>query len=65
MEDASCDELLWTAVFYHSAYRIPEGLEERTAMFCHILRDADKVDTDEGITLTGDAKLVYTGELEY
>lgn len=21
--------------------------------------------TDEGITLTGDAKLVYTGELEY
>ena len=44
VEDASCDELLWTAVFYHSAYRIPEGLEERTAMFCHILRDADKVD---------------------
>ena len=36
VEDASCDELLWTAVFYHSAYRIPEGLEERTAMFCHI-----------------------------
>ena len=23
VEDASCDELLWTAVFYHSAYRIP------------------------------------------
>ena len=38
VEDASCDELLWTAVFYHSAYRIPEGLDERTAMFCHILR---------------------------
>ena len=44
VEDASCDELLWTAVFYHSAYRIPEGLDERTAMFCHILRDADKID---------------------
>ena len=44
VEDASCDELLWTAVFYHSAYRIPEELDERTAMFCHILRDADKID---------------------
>ena len=44
VEDASCDELLWTAVFYHSAYRIPEGLDERTEMFCHILRDADKID---------------------
>ena len=44
VEDASCDELLWTAVFYHSAYRIPEELDERTTMFCHILRDADKID---------------------
>ncbi len=44
VEDASEDQLLWTAVFYHSAYRIPEGLDERTAMFCHILRDADKID---------------------
>ena len=44
VEDASEDELLWTAVFYHSAYRIPEGLDKRTAMFCHILRDADKID---------------------
>ena len=31
-------------MFYHSAYRIPKGLDERTAMFCHILRDADKID---------------------
>ena len=44
VEDASEDQLLWTAVFYHSAYRIPEGLDDRTAMFCHILRDADKID---------------------
>ena len=44
VEDASEDQLLWTAVFYHSAYRIPEGLDEQTAMFCHILRDADKID---------------------
>lgn len=32
------------AIGEHSAYRIQEGLDERTQMFCHILRDADKVD---------------------
>ena len=44
VEDDTEDQLLWTAVFYHSSYRIPEGLGERTAMFCNILRDADKID---------------------
>ena len=29
---------------WHSAYRIPEGLDERTARYCNILRDADKID---------------------
>lgn len=43
-EDASEDELLYTAIYHHSAYRIPEGLDERTERFCHILRDADKID---------------------
>jgi len=38
------DQLIRTAVYHHSAYRIPEDLDERTAMFCNILRDADKVD---------------------
>ena len=33
VEDASCDELLWTAVFYHSAYRIPEALEDGAFIF--------------------------------
>ncbi len=28
----------------HSDYRLPEGLDARTRMFCEILRDADKVD---------------------
>ena len=35
---------LHIAIGEHSAYRIQEGLDERTQMFCHILRDADKVD---------------------
>lgn len=42
--DDAEDELLRTAVAYHSAYRLPEGLDERTKMFCQILRDGDKID---------------------
>lgn len=37
-------KLLETAIRCHSAYRIPEELDERTSMFCNILRDADKID---------------------
>lgn len=32
------------AIACHSDYRIPEGLDERTKVFCRILRDADKID---------------------
>lgn len=38
------DELIEAAVREHSAYRIADGLDERTKKFCHILRDADKID---------------------
>lgn len=43
-EDTGEDRVIWTAVYYHSAYRIPKDLDERTARFCNILRDADKID---------------------
>lgn len=36
--------IIRTAVYNHSAYRVEEGLDERTKMFCDILRDADKID---------------------
>lgn len=42
--DASEDSLLRTAVEWHSAYRLPEDLDDRTRRFCCILRDADKID---------------------
>lgn len=42
--DDSEDRLIWTAVGQHNAYRIPEALDARTEMFCHIIRDADKID---------------------
>lgn len=38
------DDLLRTAVTWHSAYRLPEDLDDRTRQFCQILRDADKID---------------------
>lgn len=44
IEDKSEDALLQTAIWYHSAYRLPEELSERKRMFCNILRDADKID---------------------
>ena len=44
LDDPSRDELLRTAVAWHSAYRLPAELDSRTRMFCQILRDADKVD---------------------
>lgn len=44
VEDDAEDDLIRTAVGLHSAWRLPEGLDERTRRFCEILRDADKVD---------------------
>lgn len=38
------ENLIWTAIYYHNAYRIPENLDETTERFCHIIRDADKID---------------------
>lgn len=42
--DTGEDEMIRKAVAYHSAYRLPEELDERTKMFCQILRDGDKID---------------------
>lgn len=37
-------DLIETAVRSHSLYRIAKDMDERTRMYCHILRDADKID---------------------
>lgn len=37
-------KLVRTAIWNHSAFRLEEGLDKRTQMFCDILRDGDKVD---------------------
>lgn len=43
-EDEKIAKLIYQAVFWHSAYRLPENLDSRAKLFCDILRDADKVD---------------------
>ena len=37
-------QIIRTAIWNHSAFRIAEGLSDREKMFCNILRDADKID---------------------
>lgn len=41
---AALSRFIATVVGTHSDYRLHEGLDARTRMFCNILRDADKVD---------------------
>lgn len=38
------DEMLYQVIKWHSAFAIPEELDEVTKKFAHILRDADKID---------------------
>jgi len=42
--DDAKDALIETAIRVHSLYRVPEEVDAETAKYCHILRDADKVD---------------------
>lgn len=44
VSDSSNDALIKSAIEAHSLYRLPEGMDDRTAMFANILRDADKID---------------------
>lgn len=44
IEDCKKDELIENVVRYHNVYRLPEEFDNVTKKFCHILRDADKVD---------------------
>ena len=37
-------DILKTAIWNHSAYRVEDGLSERVMMFCDIIRVADKID---------------------
>lgn len=42
LEETKWDEQIRDAIYWHSAYQLPENLKED--LFCRILRDADKLD---------------------
>ena len=42
LDEADWDRRIQDAIYWHSAYRLPDSLKED--LFCHILRDADKLD---------------------
>ncbi len=44
IDDDSCDKIIKTAITFHNKYRVDDGLDDRTKMFCNIIRDADKLD---------------------
>lgn len=44
VEEDTEDPVIFQAVKNHSLYRIQEQKDSRTEMFCHIIRDADKID---------------------
>lgn len=45
-------QIVKCAIWNHSAYRIEPGLDERTLLFCKIIRDADKIDIFKVISET-------------
>lgn len=44
VEDDTEDAVIDAAIRYHSIYRLPDTLDERTLKFCNVIRDADKLD---------------------
>lgn len=56
-DDPSLDGIVRAAVGYHSAFRLPDGLDVRTRALCDTVRDADKIDILR-VTCTDDVKCV-------
>lgn len=44
IEDDKYDEIIYTAIENHNKFKIEDGLDEKTLMYCKIIRDADKID---------------------
>jgi putative nucleotidyltransferase with HDIG domain len=44
IEDNRYDKLIRDSIEYHNVYILPNNLDERTKVFCDLIRDADKID---------------------
>lgn len=42
--DNKYDQIIYNAVKYHNKISLPNDLDEKTSLFCKIIRDADKID---------------------
>lgn len=44
IDEADYDYIIEKAIRFHNKYRVDNSLDDRTKMFCNIIRDADKLD---------------------
>lgn len=44
IDDSQYDNIIKIAIEQHNKYKIDEGIDERTLLFVHLIRDADKLD---------------------
>lgn len=44
IDEDTYDSIIETAIRFHNKYRVDSTLDDRTRMFCNIIRDADKLD---------------------
>ena len=44
IKDDKYDNIIKTSIYNHNKYEIEEGLDEKTLIFCKIIRDSDKLD---------------------
>ena len=44
IKDDKYDNIIKTSIFNHNKYEIESGLDEKTMMYCKIIRDSDKLD---------------------
>ena len=56
IDDPAEDELIRASIAYHSDFRLPAQLDERTRRFCDIVRDGDKI---EHLVLADPVPLVH------
>ncbi|MDD3204418.1 MAG: HD domain-containing protein [Lachnospiraceae bacterium] len=58
VEDSKEDTIIRTAIDNHNVYILSDELEERTLLFCNLIRDADKIDILK-VNVEVPAKTVY------
>lgn len=57
IETDKYDDIIFTAIKNHNKFKIEEGLDENTLLYCKIIRDADKIDIFyEGATIFWDTQ---------